>query len=256
MKKRAEIKKPFVSFFQLYPNTPPPQRADKTLFGSLPLRAVRGCEPVTSASGFGWHIFPPFDFSVMWDGSNLYYKLDSGNTSWQRFRTVALPGFADELVKSAPETLHKLARFPFLTRGTETGLVQLWTGLAVKTQPGWSILVRPPVNLPRDPALEVFDGLVESDWWFGPLLNVFRICKTDTPVSFRRQRPLVQLQPVYRTSHDDTSLNNFEVIDHPSKVSDESWKLYEKTLSYRQASEKPTNYRIESQKQKRVMAAK
>jgi hypothetical protein len=235
--------------YRLYPDAPSPCRADKTLFGSLPLRAVRGCEPVTAASGFGWYVYPPRDFSLLWDGSNLYYTHDNDKTpSWQRFRTVKMPGLAEVLASHAPKALHELAQFPWLTRGTEPGLVQMWTGLAVRTRENWSVLVRPPANLPRDPTVEVYDGLIESDWWFGPLLTVFRMCKTDTPVPFRRTRPIAQLQPVYRLAHTEALLNDIEVVEHAKHMTQSDWEDYERTLSYRQNALQPTNYRNESRK--------
>ena len=50
-----------VRFHRLIPGARPPQRADRSAAGTLPTRAFRYCEAATSASGFGWWLFPPMD---------------------------------------------------------------------------------------------------------------------------------------------------------------------------------------------------
>ena len=56
---RPEKKTPLVTFHRLIPTARLPQRADRSAAGSLPTRAFRYCEPSTSASGYGYYIFPP-----------------------------------------------------------------------------------------------------------------------------------------------------------------------------------------------------
>ena len=60
---------PLVTFFRLIPECRAPQRADRLAAGTMPTRAFRYCEAMTSASAFGWYVFPPMAFSLMWDGS-------------------------------------------------------------------------------------------------------------------------------------------------------------------------------------------
>jgi len=50
---------PFVEFFQLVPTSNVPRRADKSVGGVIPARALRYCEAITSASAFGWYVFLP-----------------------------------------------------------------------------------------------------------------------------------------------------------------------------------------------------
>ena len=56
-------------FHRFVPTARLPQRADRSAAGSLPTRAFRYCEPATSASGYGYYIFPPISFSLQWDGT-------------------------------------------------------------------------------------------------------------------------------------------------------------------------------------------
>ena len=62
-------------------------------------------------------------------------------------------------------------------------MVQIWSGLVARTAPGWSLLVRGPANLPRNLAYEVYEGIVETDRWFGPLFTNIRFTRTNVPVS-------------------------------------------------------------------------
>ena len=48
---------PLVEFFQLVPNARKPQKADRAVGGTIPARALRYCEAITGASGFGWYVF-------------------------------------------------------------------------------------------------------------------------------------------------------------------------------------------------------
>ena len=60
-------KAPLVTFHRFIPTARLPQRADRSAAGSLPTRAFRYCEPATSASGYGYYVFPPISFSLQRD---------------------------------------------------------------------------------------------------------------------------------------------------------------------------------------------
>jgi len=58
---------PIATIEKIVPGGLPPRRATRDAAGTLAVRAVRYCEPVTSASGFGWYVFPPIGFQVLFD---------------------------------------------------------------------------------------------------------------------------------------------------------------------------------------------
>ena len=66
---------PLAQFFQLVPDGLPPRRADKSVGGVIPARALRYCEAITSASAFGWYVFLPMNFKVVWDGHDMLLSL-------------------------------------------------------------------------------------------------------------------------------------------------------------------------------------
>jgi len=60
-----------------------------------------------------------------------------------------------------------------------------WEDLVARTAPGWSLLVRPCPNLPRSQPIELYEGIIETDRWFGPLFTNLRLVKTDVPIPVR-----------------------------------------------------------------------
>lgn len=241
---------PIASFYQLFPDAPLPQRADKTLMGTMPLRAVRGCEPLVVASGYGWYIYPPLDFSLTWDGTNIYWRIDDDiERDWVRCEKEILPGYTEHL-SGAPAHIRELCYMPFMSPAPEPGILQIWPGLLVKTKPEWSILVRPLANLPKDPAVELFDGIIETDWWFGPLLSVLRFCKTDTVFSLRKDLPYAQLQPIHRAAYNnkllDHSVGYSDITDFPDSV----WNDLTATLTKQGKTGKRASYKTEAVKKR------
>ena len=90
--------------------------------------------------------------------------------------------------------------------------MQLWTGLVARTAPGWSLMVRAPANVPRSGTYELFEGIIETDHWFGPLITNMRLTKTDVPIDFRADFPLLQVQPLPRQAYEESTLNNYELV--------------------------------------------
>ncbi len=135
---------PVVRFYRLAGQARPPQRADRSACGTLPTRAYRYCEAVTSASAFGWWVFPPIDLQLMWDGSDVFWYHDGADDWMPLLPSAQLPGFAAEFDRASPDRLTGFAP-PFLTALPEAGAVQIWTGLMVRTRPDWHLLVRRPL---------------------------------------------------------------------------------------------------------------
>lgn len=223
---------PLVQFRQMFRGAPVPRRGDPGLSGTATLRAVRHCEPFTAASSFGWYVFAPIDFSLLWDGDVVYWKADLKD-AWSELDSVLLPGFAQDYAAHAPSSLVELGAPPFLGRGPEPGIVQMWTGLLVKTRPGWCSLVRPLANHPRDPRFEFLDGLLETDWWLGPVVTPLRLRKTDEPIRFRSSVPLYQIQPVPREAYTDEALDEPHVVRGVDALVDEDWDAFEAALRLR-----------------------
>jgi hypothetical protein len=220
---------PKLSFHRLIPTARAPQRADRSAIGTLPTRAYRYCDAVTSAAGFGWWVFAPMDFQLIWDGNEIYWYFE-GAADWMPLTSsVQFPNFSQAFDQAAPLPLQGCAP-PFLTVLPEPGVVQIWTGLMARTAPDWSLLIRPPANLAMPGGYALYEGIVETDFWFGPLFTNLRLTQTNRPVRLRADFPLLQVQPLPRMAYAEQTLAATEVISSMENMADSDWAAYHDTI--------------------------
>jgi len=228
--KTAARTSPLIKFFRFIPSAREPQRADRSAAGSMPMRAYRYCEAMTSASALGWYLFPPMTFSLMWDGRLEVLWTYEGADGWYPLKRAQFPDFAAHFNRVAPADVHGYSP-PFLGASTDTepGLIQIWTGLAARTAPNWSLLVRPPANLPRPLGYECFEGIIESDRWFGPLFVNLRLIRTHAPIEFDADFPLLQVQPVNRDLY-GKCLDHFDFVGELGDLTESDWDACRRTV--------------------------
>jgi hypothetical protein len=216
-------------FHRLIPTAHPPRRADRAAAGTLPTRAYRYCDAVTSAAGYGWWVFTPMDLQLIWDGHDIYWYFD-GAPDWMKLSPSAqFPDFSQEFDRAAPPGLQGCAP-PFLTALPEPGTVQIWTGLMAKTAPGWSLLIRPPANLAAPGGYSLYEGIVETDCWFGPLFTNLRLTRTHKPVHLRADFPLLQVQPLPREAYAEQTLNATDIVPDMVGMTPDDWNAYRATI--------------------------
>jgi hypothetical protein len=219
---------PAVTFYGAVPGCRAPMRADPSALGTLPSRGFQYCEALRSASSFGWYVFPPIDFTLQWDGSQIIWTY-SGAKGWYPLSSAQFPGFQSVFDRAAPKRLRGFAP-PFLTAIPEPGIIQLWTGLFVESAENWSVLIRPPANLPRNMGYELYEGIVESDRWFGPLFTNLRLTKTDVPILFSTEMPLLQVQPLHRSTYAEDVSNRFGMVRALADFPAQAWERYEENI--------------------------
>ena len=220
---------PIMRAIQLAPAGRLPRRADRSVGGTLPARAMRYCEPVSAASAFGWHFFVPCRFRLLWDGSEVFWQAP-GMDGFAPLRSVHLPGFPEAFDAAVPDDVKGWAP-PFLVASPQSGVVKVWTGAIARTAPGWSLLVRPVANLPRPSGYELYEGLLETDdFWFGPLFTNVRLTRTDMPIEFDDDVPFMQVQPIRTEQYQDRFLDNYAVVTDLGTLTDDDWARYVKTV--------------------------
>ena len=217
-----------VQFFRIVEQARMPQRADRSAGGTLPARAARFCDAVTLAAAFGWYVFPPMDFSLLWDGADIFWTYDAVDR-WMPLSTVQFPNFSARFDAAAPEYLRGCSP-PFLSTLAEPGAVQIWSGLLARTAPDWSLLVRAPANLPLPGGYVMYEGIVETDRWFGPLFTNIRLTRTDVPVRLRADFPLFQAQPLPRAVYDEAVMSAMSVVSGPMDLDATDWAAYHRTV--------------------------
>jgi Family of unknown function (DUF6065) len=221
-----------VEFYRVIPDAKFPKKAERSAAGYLPTRGFRYCDALTSATGFGFWVFPPMDFRLMWDGEQIFWSFGE-DESWLPLSgtdsgAVQYPGFAEVFDELAPERFRGYSP-PFLTALPEPGGVQMWTGLLARTRTGWSLFNRAPVNLPSPPGIVVWEGIVETDIWFGPLFTNFRLTKTDATVQVRSLWPFLQVQPIPQIAYRDEYLASFSCME-ASELPGSAWEDLGKIL--------------------------
>lgn len=225
----TRLSDPIVRFHQITGRGRAPIRADRSAMGTLPMRAVRYCEAVTSATAFGWWLFPPIGIEMLWDGSEIFWRCDDA-PDWMPLSPAAqLPDYAAEFDAVAPDAL-KGCSPPFLTALPEPGTVQLWTGLIARTAPDWHLLVRAPANLAQAGGICLFEGIIETDRWFGPLFTNMRFTRSHMPVRLRDDYPLVQVQPVPRHIYSNETLDQMDITLNASDLTAKDWEAYRATI--------------------------
>ena len=219
---------PLVTFYRAAQNVRLPQRADRSAIGTLPTRAYRFCEAVTTASGLGYYLFPPMDFSLMWDGTRLLWRW-AEQPDWTALSSVQLPDFREYFDAIAPTECRTFSP-PFISALREPGIAQIWSGLFARTRPGVSLWLRAPINIPKSQHYEVFEGIIETDHWFGPIFNNFRLTKTDTPVDFSKDEPFMQAIPLPRIDYVEPAFNDYQLVSELKDLRPEEWDAFCQTV--------------------------
>lgn len=239
--------KAICQFYRLIDDAPAPERADRSADGTLPVIAYSYCEAITSASAFGWYFYPPISFSLVWDGREIGWSYDGGSR-WEPLRAAPYPTSPDAFSKIAPLGMRDLEP-TFLAQGKLPGVVQIWSGYLARTAPGWALLSRGVVNrAPTQPIEEHellgdgelpaqtddgenapyanYEGIIESDSWFGPLFTNVRLMRINSPIDFHINRPFFQALPILRQCYRNPA---FEVLGADA-LGPEDWQRFEATM--------------------------
>lgn len=246
-----------VTFHKVYPAAISPMRADKAALGTMPTMAFRHCEPMRTASSFGWYVFPPEDITLKWNGADVYH-LDPETGEWDNLSQAYLPGFVDYWDENAPENMKGLAP-AHLSVLPMRGFVQIWSGLLCATAPDWSVLIRPLANIRGSNQYSCFEGLLESDRFQPfPLFINIQLLATDIPIQIPKVMPLFQVQPLHRTTYGDKAHRFAErdglglMENGEPAMSAEHWSGYRNTIRVEVPDEAPEQGRYTAATRKRT----
>jgi hypothetical protein len=235
-----------IQFLPLIPNARAPQCPDPTLNGSMPLRAYRYCEPFILASSFGWMFFSPIEFRIIWTGNEFLWRPKS-SAAWIPLGTAQMPGYSKWFEENAPENYRRL-EIPFLAAFPERGVVQVWTGFAARTKADWSLLIRGVPNISGSGAYCHLEGIVEHDWWTGPVMANLQFVQSNQEVVFSRSTPLLLAQPVHRQTYTKAFLESTSALTDISAMSDENWRALEQAVFFGKDEKPIGSYAKESRK--------
>jgi len=218
-----------IRFFNLLGGGIDPQKADKAAMGTLPTNGFRYCEPVRTASGFGWYVFLPMELMITWDGSEYHFSVDGAENWYLLTDAIQYPDFSAAFDEHAPEGIRGCAP-PFVSRTNDADILQIWTGSLARTDPGIGVYVKGPTNLNQGLGYSVLEGVIQTEWWFGPTFANVRIHQRDKPVIFRASKPFIQLQPFSLALFEEFDASKPEVASGLDALSGDDWKRYEDTV--------------------------
>lgn len=234
-----------VRFIKVYEPAPDIEPASSDAKDHVPLRGRKFCGPLNVASSVGWYMFPPMEFHLNWDGRNIFAMLE-GMEDWMLIDQITFPNFSEEFEAIAGR--HGIEGVPpFLDVFPELGVIQIWSGYLAVTDPKNSLWVRAPINMPGSLEFDVFDGVVDADWWRGALIVNIRFHKTDAPVSFKRHRPMGQIFSIPRAVLEESRNMPFEQHVGLDSLTEEDWNLWRQGVD-RQLNSKLGSYIHEAKK--------
>jgi len=225
-----QIEPPELRFYRLYETAQKPVLADESAHGLLPVRAFRYCEAARRASSVGWYVFPPVEFFVMYDGAAVYWRFNESE-EWRSLDEVVLNSESKRFDTSCPSEMR--GHCPPFLGAAEEGMLQLSTGLALRTNPGWGALIRKPPNIPQKAHLSFYEGFVETDTWFGPLFINLKPATTNVPICFQPDWPIAFVQPI-PTSLMKLKLSGCEgFVSDLDEFTEDDWLDLRETLTKR-----------------------
>lgn len=96
-------------------------------------------------------------------------------------------------------------RTKFSFGGVDQNVVQMWTGLIFQTPPGWSLMIRSPVNCTRQPFF-VMEGILETDWMHYDIWTNLVFDREKEWAHIRKDNwpPLAMLLPIRRETYESS----------------------------------------------------
>lgn len=152
-------------------------------------RWANRCLPLLMANESGWSLLNPHGFTATWDGgsldSSLMIQLDQ------------------------PPPRHGLACSIF-----GYGIITWGVPYLFKTDPGWNLLARGPVNDPKD-GVGPLEGLVETDWATAKFTMNWKMTRPGLPVRFEAGEPFCTIVPQRRYELESFEPRKGTITDDP-----------------------------------------
>ncbi len=191
-----------LNIWRLHPDGARIVPAEKTLNNQANPSANKWCGPYNNANKAGFWLYPPTNIDIMWKGKNTFEYRHHEKYSDADYHLVR------ELVRESDHVDPDQwclpgGRTKYTWGAADDGVVQIWSGSIMQTDPGWGLLVRSPSNV-ENKAYRVQDAILETDWMFYDIWFNVKIIRPHKWVYLRKNQwpPLAQLIPVPRQSYD------------------------------------------------------
>jgi hypothetical protein len=199
--------------------------AEKTLRGDASSGAMRWCGPFTHANSYGFWVFSPVDMDVIWHGGRSFEH------RFQSLYTNDDVPFVSRLQRPKDSYRYSVRKKVDFGSVLES-VVSIWTGCVFQTPPGWSLMIRNPVNINASEIFRAQEAILETDWLpYDIWLNLLFV-QQGKWARLRRSDgwpPIAQLLPVPRIAYD----RQWGLVDGPiERTTVEGSDLFERWLDY------------------------
>ena len=116
---------------------------------------------------------------------------------------------------------HSLAR---------SGLAPDLDGTAGKDRTRMAPTPSSSANVPTPSGFSLYEGVVATDRWFGPLFTNLRLTRTHAPVRLRADFPLLHIQPVQEIAYSDEILSSMKLLSDIHGMQENDWANYRATI--------------------------
>jgi hypothetical protein len=148
------------------------------------------CLPLLLANQAGWELRNPTPLSATWDGGDGLEALS-----------------VEPLVETALVPASSHFGYGILT----------WTiPYLFRTSPSFNLLVRGPVNRPKDGAAPL-EGLVETDWSPATFTMNWKLTRPGLTVRFEQDEPIAMIVPMRRGELEAFDTRRTALDDHPDE---------------------------------------
>lgn len=197
-----------LEIWRLHPGGCRVEKAEKTVKGTANEGATKWCAPYSQANSLGWLIYPPTDIDIIWKSPKTFeYRHISDYNDYDHHFVRGMIREEDQV--NPNRWCPPGGRTKFTWGAADDNVVQIWTGMILKTPPGWCLQIRSPINceLPHrfhnvGPICSIQEGLLETDWMQYDIWINVQFHVQNKWVYLRRSQalPLAQLVPVHRDS--------------------------------------------------------
>jgi len=219
--------------WSLHPSASKIQKANFQLNGHANQDALKFCGPYKFANQIGFWLYSPVDIDITWKGGREFEHTIHGSYDNSDYKIINdLIKDDDPISKNGVWISPQEGRTKFTFGSVEDGVVQIWTGLILKTQPNWCLQISSCINFP-DRGFEVMNGVLDTDWMFYDIWVNLVFKNKDQCVKIRKNDsiPLAQLVPIPRETYNSDWIVEQQPIN---RQDEESKNIFEYWLGYNQ----------------------
>ena len=191
--------------------------------------AVRRCGPYVHANSLGWWIFPATDLDATYhgDGKWTIHEYNKYDEQQQEEYLSKLPPYEYKTEDGETHDFVMTSRSYVDGGNADKNILQIWTGVILRTPPGWGLLIRSPVNAEEDydRPWSIQEGVIESDWMDYDIWTNLVFKRTNELVEIRQRMwpPLAQIVPVRREAYD----GKWDIDDQLITADDPEWASWQ-----------------------------